>query len=106
MAKTIVGDVTLYASSADRILALSRRLAGSVPRAGDVPVDGPLILQNVETIDVTAVGDDIFGLNHDVSAGSRDVLEDISVMLWQNLPPPRLIQIRAVPDPPQAPRYW
>ena len=106
MAKTIVGDVTLYASSADRILALSRRLAGSVPRAGDVPVDGPLILQNVETIDVTAVGDDIFGLNHDVSAGSRDVLEDISVMLRQNLPPPRLIQIRAVPDPPQAPRYW
>lgn len=106
VAKAIVGDMTLYASSADRTLALSRRLAGGVPRAGDVPVDGPVILQNVETIDVTAVGDDIFGLNHDVFAGSRDVLEDISVMLTTNRTPPRLIQIRAVPGPPQPARYW
>jgi esterase/lipase superfamily enzyme len=106
MAKTIVGDMTLYASEADRTLALSRRLAGDVPRAGDVPVDGPVILPHVETIDVTAVGDDIFGLNHDVFAGSRDVLEDISVLLRSNLPPPRLAQIRPVPNPPQAPRYW
>ena len=106
MAKAIVGGMTLYASSADRTMALSRTLAGGIPRAGDVPTDGPIILQNVETIDVTAVGEDIFGLNHNVFAASRDVMEDISALLRLNLPPPRLTQIRAVPEPPAAPRYW
>ena len=106
MAKTIVGGMTLYASSADRAMVLSRTLAGGVPRAGDVPADGPIILPNVETIDVTAVGEDIFGLNHNVFAASRDVMEDISAMLRLNLPPPRLIQIRAVPDPPSVTKYW
>jgi esterase/lipase superfamily enzyme/Tfp pilus assembly protein PilF len=106
VAKTIVGGMTIYASSADRALAASRELAGGVPRAGDVPADGPIILANVETIDVTAMGEDIFGLNHSVFADSRDVLEDISALLRLNLPPPRLIQIRPVPEPPAATRYW
>jgi esterase/lipase superfamily enzyme len=105
-AKAIVGGMTLYASSADRTMALSRTLAGGIPRAGDVPADGPIILPNVETIDVTAVGEDIFGLNHNVFAASRDVMEDISALLRLNQPPPRLTQIRAVPGPPSAPRYW
>ena len=105
-AKAIVGGMTLYASSADRTMALSRTLAGGIPRAGDVPADGPIILPNVETIDVTAVGEDIFGLNHNVFAASRDVMEDISALLRLNLPPPRLTQIRAVPEPPSAPKYW
>jgi len=105
-AKAIVGDMTLYASATDRAMAASRRLAGGVPRAGDVPPDGPIILPNVETIDVTAVGKDLFGLNHDVFAASRDVVADISQMLRFNLPSPRLIQIRAVPEPPAAARYW
>jgi esterase/lipase superfamily enzyme len=105
-AKAIVGGMTLYASSADRAMALSRTLAGGVPRAGDVPIDGPVILPNVETIDVTAVGEDIFGLNHNVFAASRDVMEDIAALLRLNAPPPRLIQIRAVPAPPSVPIYW
>jgi esterase/lipase superfamily enzyme len=105
-AKAIVGGMTLYASSADRAMALSRTLAGGIPRAGDVPIDGPVILPNVETIDVTAVGEDIFGLNHNVFAASRDVMEDIAALLRLNAPPPRLIQIRAVPAPPSAPIYW
>jgi esterase/lipase superfamily enzyme len=106
VAKAIVGGVTLYASSADRAMVTSRKLAGGVPRAGDVPADGPIILPNVESIDVTAMGEDIFGLNHNVFATSRDVMEDISAILRLNLPPPRLIQIRPVPDPPAAPQYW
>jgi esterase/lipase superfamily enzyme len=105
-AKTIVGGMTLYASSADRALVASRKLAGGIPRAGDVSSDGPIILPNVETIDVTAVGDEIFGLNHNVFAASRDVMEDISALLNLNRPPPRLIQIRAAPDPPAHPTYW
>jgi esterase/lipase superfamily enzyme/Tfp pilus assembly protein PilF len=106
VAKTVVGGMTIYVSSADRALAASRRLAGDVPRAGDVPADGPIILPNVETIDVTAMGENIFGLNHSVFAASRDVMEDIAALLKLNLPSPRLIQIRPVPDPPAVARYW
>lgn len=105
-AKAIVGEMTLYASSADKALALSRRLAGGIPRAGDVPSEGPIILPNLETIDVTAIGEDIFGLNHNTFAASRDVMEDISVLLRLNQPAPRLIQIRGVPEPPSIPQYW
>jgi esterase/lipase superfamily enzyme len=106
IAKAIVGGITLYASSADRAMNLSKRLAGDIPRAGDVPAGGPITLPNVETIDVTAVGEDVLGLNHNVFAASRDVMEDISAILKLNKPPPRLIQIRAVPEPPSLPRYW
>jgi esterase/lipase superfamily enzyme len=98
--------MTLYASSADRALIASRKLAGDIPRAGDVPADGPISLPNLETIDVTATGEDIFGLNHSVFAASRDVMEDISLILRLNLPSPRLTQIRPVPDPPAAAKYW
>jgi esterase/lipase superfamily enzyme len=105
-AKAIVGGMTLYASSADRAMVISKRLAGGVPRAGDVPIDGPVVLPDVETIDVTAMGNDIFGLNHNVFAASRDVMEDISILLRSNLPSPRLIQIRAVPEAPATVRYW
>jgi esterase/lipase superfamily enzyme len=106
MAKTIAGGMTLYASSADKAMILSRALAGGIPRAGDVPTDGPIVLPDIETIDVTNVGDEIFGLNHNVFAGSRNVLDDISLLLRLNLPSPRLSQIRPVPDPPLVARYW
>jgi esterase/lipase superfamily enzyme len=105
-AKSIVGNMTLYASSADRAMTLSRRLAGGIPRAGDVTAEGPIVLPTLETIDVSAMGEEIFGLNHSVFASQRDVMEDIAAMLKFNLPSPRLIQIRSVPNPPAAPQYW
>jgi esterase/lipase superfamily enzyme len=103
----IVGGMTLYASSADKAITVSRSLAGGVPRAGDVPGGGmPIVLPNLETIDVTAVGDDIFGLDHDTFAASRDVIEDLGVLITKGAPPPRLLQIHAAPPPPAAPLYW
>ena len=105
-AKTIVGGMTLYASSADLAMKVSRGLAGGIPRAGDVPDEGPIVLPNIETIDVTNVGDDVLGMNHDTFAASRDVMEDIAALLSNKAPPPRPAQIRQVPDPPAAVRYW
>jgi esterase/lipase superfamily enzyme len=105
-AKAIVGGMTLYASSADLAMKVSRGLAGGIPRAGDVPQEGPVVLPDIETIDVTAVGDEFLGVNHDTFAASRDVIEDIAALLHGNQPPPRLSQIRQVPDPPSAVRYW
>jgi len=103
----ITQDMTLYASSADKALQASR-IPAKVPRAGDVPKEGPVILPNLETIDVTAVGDEIFGLDHSVFATNRDIMDDIKLVLAMGLHPPnnRLSEIRAVPDPPAAATYW
>ena len=101
----IVKGVTLYASSADRALQASRRLAG-VLRAGDIGDDGPIVLDNMQTIDVTAMGEEILGLNHNVFAVSRNLIDDIRLLITRGVRPPdqRLSQIRPCPE--VAPRYW
>jgi esterase/lipase superfamily enzyme len=40
--KQFFRGLTLYASSAGRALAASKRVAGGIPRAGDVPLEGPM----------------------------------------------------------------
>ena len=101
----IVKGITLYASSADRALQASRRLAG-VLRAGDIGDDGPIVLDNMQTIDVTAMGEEILGLNHNVFAVSRNLIDDIRLLITRGVRPPdqRLSQIRPCPE--IAPRYW
>ncbi len=101
----IVKGITLYASSADKALQASRRLAGVV-RAGDIGNDGPIILDQMQTIDVTAMGEEILGLNHNVFAVSRNLIDDIRHLITSGLRPPdrRLSQIRPCPE--TAPRYW
>ena len=101
----IVKGITLYASSADKALQASRRLAG-VLRAGDIGDDGPIVLDNMQTIDVTAMGEEILGLNHNVFAVSRNLIDDIRLLITRGVRPPdqRLSQIRPCPE--IAPRYW
>jgi esterase/lipase superfamily enzyme len=45
LVKQVAGGVTLYASSADKALIASKIKARGIPRAGDIPVDGPLHLE-------------------------------------------------------------
>src|SRR5215217_110150 len=103
----IVKGITLYASSADKAMAASRQLAGKL-RAGDIGDEGPIILKNMETIDVTAMGEEMLGLNHNVFAASRNLIDDINLILTKGTRPPdqRLRQILPFPDPPNTPRYW
>jgi esterase/lipase superfamily enzyme len=79
---------TLYASSADKALQLSKTIAQG-PRAGDIPSppDTPIILPNMDTIDATAIGDELFGLNHTIFASSRDAIADIARLLRGERPP-------------------
>jgi esterase/lipase superfamily enzyme len=84
----IAGGMTLYASSADKALLLSKSVAGRIPRAGDVSSDGPIILPGIDTIDVTDLGNEMFGLNHDVFAASPTVIADIKALLASSLRPP------------------
>jgi hypothetical protein len=47
-------------------------------RAGDEAPDGPPVLPSLETIDVTAVGNEIFRLNHAEFATNRVGVDDIN----------------------------
>jgi esterase/lipase superfamily enzyme len=80
--------VTLYASSNDRALGYSARFWGGVPRAGDVPASGPLIIPGVDTIDVTSLSTDSLGLNHSGYAENKTLLNDIALLLLTGERPP------------------
>jgi esterase/lipase superfamily enzyme len=105
LAKVAKG-LTLYASSNDKALQLSMRVAGNIPRAGDVPQGGPVVLSPLVTIDVSALGDELFGLNHNTFATARNVLDDLKLLLSTGAPAPRLTEIHAYPDPPQPVAYF
>ncbi|HML27969.1 MAG TPA: alpha/beta hydrolase [Hyphomicrobium sp.] len=98
--------VTLYAASNDRALGYSQRFWGGVPRAGDIPRDGPLIIPGVDTIDVTAVSTDALGLNHSGYAENPALLDDVKALVEFGIRPPnkRLKSILAVESP--AGTYW
>ena len=66
------------------------------------------MLPGIETIDVTAVGDDMFAINHDVYSSNREVLNDIGSLLISGIHPPndRSPLIRGVPEGSAKPQYW
>jgi esterase/lipase superfamily enzyme len=86
--KSFAKGVTLYAASNDRALNASMRLAGGVPRAGDVPVTGPLVVDGVDTIDVTQTSTDFFALNHSGYAEKSALLNDIQLIIQTGERPP------------------
>jgi esterase/lipase superfamily enzyme len=69
--------ITLYASSRDRALRLSKRFNG-YPRAGDV-TDRVAVVDGVETVDASAVNTNLLG--HSYYGASRSVLSDIFYLL-------------------------
>ncbi|MEQ1612920.1 MAG: alpha/beta hydrolase, partial [Hyphomicrobiaceae bacterium] len=86
--KGVAKGTTLYVASNDWALELSKRLAGSVARAGDVPAGGPLLLPDIDTIDVTDTSTDIFALHHSGYAEKTALLEDIRTILLTGKRPP------------------
>lgn len=84
----ISGGVTLLAASNDRALTASRQFWGGVPRAGDVPADGPIVVPGIDTIDVTAINTDMFSLNHSGYAEKTELLNDIQLLIQTGERPP------------------
>ena len=80
--------ITLYCSANDRAMIVSRQVAGGVPRAGDVPPDGPVIAPGVDTIDVTETSTDLLALNHSLYAERGALLNDIALLLQTGERPP------------------
>ena len=96
LARTIKGlakNVTLYVASNDRALIVSRNFWGSY-RAGDVPPAGPLIIDGIDTIDVTAASTDTFAINHSGYASNNKLLEDIGELLRTGLRPPEMRSLK------------
>jgi esterase/lipase superfamily enzyme len=80
--------ITLYCSANDRAMIVSRQVAGGVPRAGDVPPEGPVIAPGVDTIDVTETSTDLLALNHSLYAERGALLNDIALLLQTGERPP------------------
>ena len=104
--KQLFRGLTLYASSADKALAASKIVAGGIPRAGDVPINGPIVLPGLETLDVSALGEEMFGLNHTTFAQARPLIDDIQLILSEGRHAPRLAQERPMPENASVPKYW
>jgi esterase/lipase superfamily enzyme len=88
--KGLASGVTLYAAGNDRALRVSRNFYGGIPRAGDVPTAGPLVLPGIDTIDVTAASTDSLGLNHSGYAENNTLLQDIAALIATGTRPPKL----------------
>lgn len=78
--------ITLYGSEADWALAVSRRLHGDAPRAGEGGADA-LALAEIDTVDMSALGEDM--LAHSYVSNDRSALLDLVSLLWKNLAPDR-----------------
>jgi esterase/lipase superfamily enzyme len=80
--------VTLYCSANDRAMEAARQVAGGIPRAGDVPPEGPVLLPGIDTIDVTLASTDYLALNHSIYAEKGALLNDIGLLLQTGERPP------------------
>ena len=99
--------VTLYCSANDRAMAASRRVAGGVPRAGDVPSDGPIVISGIDTIDVTQTSTDMLALNHSSYAEKSVLLNDIGLLLLTGeRPPEKRIPILQKISTPKGDYFW
>jgi len=76
--------ITLYASDRDWALAVSRRLHGDSPRAGQGG-RGILHIADVDSIDMTEIGEDM--LKHSYYANNPSALTDILSLFWRDAPP-------------------
>ena len=91
LAKEIAGStrsMTLMAASNDVALGISRRFWGGIPRAGDVPPSGPIVVAGVDTIDITSLSTEMFSLNHSGYAEKSALLSDIQVLMQTGTRPP------------------
>jgi hypothetical protein len=72
--------VTLYASKNDLAQAMSKRVAGGLVWAGDVPKQGIVIVPGVESIDISAASTDFFSTNHSTFADRVHLIEDLGLL--------------------------
>jgi esterase/lipase superfamily enzyme len=87
--RNVVTGITLYASASDKALVVSQLVnGGRGHRAGFVTAtQGPVVVDGVDAIDVTAASMDILSLNHSAYAENAVLLEDMKKVLHGVRPP-------------------
>jgi esterase/lipase superfamily enzyme len=99
----IANGITLYVAADDRALEVSRKFWGHY-RAGDVPPNGPVVVDGVDTIDVTAAS---AGARSNPGTVSPDtLLSDVGALIESGTRPPDKRSDRFVPVESSAGRYW
>lgn len=96
---TTANKTTLYASSKDKALKLSKKLQ-IYPRAGDA--DDIVVVAGIDSIDATQLKTDF--LSHSYYGDHRSVLSDFHELLEYGAPPARRFGLHGVPR--GTPRYW
>lgn len=76
--------ITLYASSNDKALVISKKYLGDYPRAGDSG-NGIVVIPGVDSIDVSEVSTDLIG--HSYFGDNDSVLSDLFYLLAEGKPP-------------------
>ncbi len=82
------GRTTVYASSADQALQLSKKANAGYPRLGDCE-DGVCVVPGVETVDVSGVAGSRFGLRHSTVFDVRTMVDDLHRLLDNGMPADR-----------------
>ena len=77
----VAKGITLYAAANDRALEASRLVAGNKPRAGDVPVGGPVIVAGIDSIDITRLSTSYLAIHQSGYAEHTDLLTDIGQII-------------------------
>lgn len=98
--------VTLYASSSDWAIVTAREIRKGAPRAGDVLEDGPLVIRNIYSIDITAVNTDALGVKHSEYAESKILLNDINRIFSKAENPPDVRNINFMKRQKAGLEYW
>jgi esterase/lipase superfamily enzyme len=76
----VKGGITLLASKNDLAMSASKRVSSGLVRAGDVPKEGIVIVQGIESIDVSDASTAFFSLNHSAFADREHLVTDLQLL--------------------------
>ena len=94
---------TLYGSSNDQAIAISKRLRGGFPRAGDGGND-ILVMNGVDTVDASSTGRNLFGFGHSYFASKRSIISDLQRVVTLPTPVAQRPNLREYSH--EGRRYW
>jgi esterase/lipase superfamily enzyme len=99
--------MTVYATSNDRALLASVKIAAGIDRAGLFDEARPLILRGIDTIDVSGADTSYFSINHSQPLERAALLRDMALLMKSGSRPPdqrySLFERRATSD---GGAYW
>jgi esterase/lipase superfamily enzyme len=93
--------ITLYASSTDEALRVSKALGGGYPRAGDTST-GIVVIPEIDSIDASRIDTGLIG--HGYYGDNLSILSDMYGLIGTGSPPSERFRLEAVTVP--AGTYW